>query len=321
MSTVTFTTPVQEQIKLVEERIRAQADDNHPDIRAALEHLLSSGGKRVRPTVVLLIGNMLGGDEDKLVTVGAAIELLHTATLVHDDLIDGSLLRRGLPTLNARWSPAATVLTGDFLFARAAKLAAEADHLPLMKLFADTLATIVNGELTQLFTSRGLINRNNYYQRIYAKTASLFEMSALAGALVSPVDEDMVESMRVFGYETGMAFQIVDDILDFTGVQTAVGKPLGSDLLQGLVTLPAIYYAEAHPDDPEVKLLSEGGWGNQDRMERLVNAIRNSDAIQKSMHEAEVFIKRALEKLTPLQQGIERSALEDLARYIIDRRI
>jgi geranylgeranyl pyrophosphate synthase len=321
LSTVTFTTPVQEQIKLVEERIRAQADDNHPDLRAALEHLLSSGGKRVRPTVVLLIGNMLGGEEEKLVTVGAAIELLHTATLVHDDLIDGSLLRRGMPTLNARWSPAATVLTGDFLFARAAKLAAEADHLPLMKLFADTLATIVNGELTQLFTSRGLINRSNYYQRIYAKTASLFEMSALAGALVSPVDEDTVQSMRVFGYETGMAFQIVDDILDFTGDQTAVGKPLGSDLLQGLVTLPAIYYAEANPDDPDVKLLSEGGWGNQDRMERLVNAIRKSDAIQRSMREAEDFIKRALDKLLPLHPGIERSALEDLARYIIDRRI
>jgi geranylgeranyl pyrophosphate synthase len=223
--------------------------------------------------------------------------------------------------LNARWSPAATVLTGDFLFARAAKLAAEADHLPLMKLFADTLATIVNGELTQLFTSRGLINRSNYYQRIYAKTASLFEMSARAGALLSPVDDDTVESMRVFGYETGMAFQIVDDILDFSGDQTAVGKPLGSDLLQGLVTLPAIYYAEATPDDPDVRLLSEGGWGNQDRMERLVNAIRKSDAIQKSMREAEDFIKRALDKLSPLHSGIERSALEDLARYIIDRRI
>ena len=321
MSTVTFTTPVQEQIKLVEERIRAQADDNHPDLRAALEHLLSSGGKRVRPTVVLLIGNMLGGAEEKLVTLGAAVELLHTATLVHDDLIDGSLLRRGMPTLNARWSPAATVLTGDFLFARAAKLAAEADHLPLMKLFAETLAIIVNGELTQLFTSRGLINRENYYQRIYAKTASLFEMSARAAAMVSPVDEDTVESMRVFGYETGMAFQIVDDILDFSGDQTAVGKPLGSDLLQGLVTLPAIYYAEANPDDADVKLLSEGGWGNHDRMERLVNAIRQSDAIRKSMREAEDFIKRALDKLSPLDPGIERSALEDLARYIIDRRI
>jgi len=320
LSTVTFTTPVQEQIKLVEERIRAQADENHPDLRAALEHLLSSGGKRVRPTVVLLIGNMLGGAEEKLVTLGAAVELLHTATLVHDDLIDGSLLRRGMPTLNARWSPAATVLTGDFLFARAAKLAAEADHLPLMKLFAETLAIIVNGELTQLFTSRGLINRDNYYQRIYAKTASLFEMSARAAAMVSPVDEDIVESMRVFGYETGMAFQIVDDILDFSGDQIAVGKPLGSDLLQGLVTLPAIYYAEANPDNPDVKLLSEGGWGNQDRMERLVNAIRKSDAIQKSMREAEDFIKRALDKLSPLHPGIERNALEDLARYIIGRR-
>jgi geranylgeranyl pyrophosphate synthase len=321
LSTVTFTTPVQEQIKLVEERIRAQADDNHPDLRAALEHLLSSGGKRVRPTVVLLIGNMLGGAEEKLVTLGAAVELLHTATLVHDDLIDGSLLRRGMPTLNARWSPAATVLTGDFLFARAAKLAAEADHLPLMKLFAETLAIIVNGELTQLFTSRGLINRENYYQRIYAKTASLFEMSARAASMVSPVDEEIIESMRVFGYETGMAFQIVDDILDFSGDQTAVGKPLGSDLLQGLVTLPAIYYAEANPDDADVKLLSEGGWGNHDRMERLVNAIRQSDAIRKSMREAEDFIKRALDKLSPLDPGIERSALEDLARYIIDRRI
>jgi geranylgeranyl pyrophosphate synthase len=321
LSTVTFITPVQEQIKLVEERIRAQAEDNHPDLRAALEHLLSSGGKRVRPTVVLLIGNMLGGAEEKLVTLGAAVELLHTATLVHDDLIDGSLLRRGMPTLNARWSPAATVLTGDFLFARAAKLAAEADHLPLMKLFAETLAVIVNGELTQLFTSRGLINRENYYHRIYAKTASLFEMSARAAAMVSPVDEETVESMRAFGYETGMAFQIMDDILDFSGDQTAVGKPLGSDLLQGLVTLPAIYFAEANPDNADVKLLSEGGWGNHDRMERLVNAIRKSDAIQKSMREAEDFIRRALDKLTPLDPGIERSALEELARYIIDRRV
>ncbi|MBN1454553.1 MAG: polyprenyl synthetase family protein [Anaerolineales bacterium] len=321
MSTVTFLTPVQEQVKLVEERIRAQARESHPDLRAALEHLLASGGKRVRPTVVLLVGNMLGGPEEKLVTLGAAVEMLHTATLVHDDLIDGSLLRRGLPTLNARWSPAATVLTGDFMFARAAKLAAEADHLPLMKLFAETLAIIVNGELTQLFTSRGLINRENYYQRIYAKTASLFEMSTRAAAMVSPVDEEMVGTMRNFGYETGMAFQIADDILDFSGDQTAVGKPLGSDLLQGLVTLPAIYYAEANPDDPEVKLLAEGGWANQDRMERLVNSIRQSDAIQRSMQEAEAFIKRALEKLSPLHPGIERNALEELAKYIIDRRI
>ncbi len=301
--------------------MRAQARESHPDLRAALEHLLSSGGKRVRPTIVLLIGNMLGGQEERLITVGAAIEMLHTATLVHDDLIDGSLLRRGIPTLNARWSPAATVLTGDFLFARAAKLAAEADHLPLMDYFARTLATIVNGELTQLFTSRGLISRENYYQRIYAKTASLFEMSARAAALVSPVDERIVEAMREFGYEIGMAFQIVDDILDFTGDPTAVGKPLGSDLLQGLVTLPAIYFSEDYPEDPDVLLLSEGGWSNQERMERLVHAIRQSDAIRRALREAETFVEHALEKLAPFHPSIERTALEELTRYIVDRKI
>lgn len=321
MSTVTFLSPVQEQIKLVEERMRAQADESHPDLRAALEHLLKAGGKRVRPTVGLLVGNMLGAPQDKLVTLGAAVELLHTATLVHDDLIDGSLLRRGMPTLNARWSAAATVLTGDFLFARAAKLAAETDHLPLMRLFAETLATIVNGELTQMFTSRGLISRENYTQRIYAKTASLFEMSARAAAMVSPVDEAMVESMRRFGCELGMAFQIMDDILDFTGDQSAIGKPVGSDLLQGLVTLPAIYYAETHPEDDDVRLLREGGWGNQERMERLVESIRSSQAIQQATEEASQAIERALELLSPFEPSAEREALEGLARYVVDRRI
>jgi len=321
LSTVSFNTPVQETIKLVEERMRSQASESHPDTRAALEHLLASGGKRVRPTVVLLVGNMLGAGQDRLVTLGAAVELLHTATLVHDDLIDGSLLRRGMPTLNARWSPAATVLTGDFLFARAAKLAAETDHLPLMKLFADTLATIVNGELNQMFTSRGLISRENYYDRINAKTASLFEMSARAAAMVSPVEEPVVEALRCFGYETGMAFQIVDDILDFTGNQTAVGKPLGSDLLQGLVTLPAIYYAESNPDDPDVQVLAEGGWSNQERMSRLVDSVRDSQAIQQSMREAETFIVRARDQLEPLPASAEKTALDDLARYIIDRKL
>ncbi len=321
MNTVTFLNPVQEQVRLVEERMRAQADDRHPDLRAALEHLLVAGGKRVRPTLVLLTGNMLGGDPERLITLGAAVEMLHTATLVHDDLIDGSLLRRGTPTINARWSPAATVLTGDFIFARAAKLAAETDHLPLMKLFAETLAVIVNGELTQLFSSRGLINRENYYQRIYAKTASLFEMCTRAAAMVSPADGDTIEAMRQFGYQTGMAFQIVDDILDFTGEQAAVGKPVGSDLLQGLVTLPAIYYTETHPDDPDVRLLEEGGWGHRERMERLVESIRTSDAIQQAMAEAEQAVERALALLGPFQAGVEREALAGLARYIVDRQV
>ena len=321
LNAVTFLSPVTEEIKLIEERMRAQADEHHPDLRAALEHLLAAGGKRVRPTLSLLVGNMLGAPLEKLINLGAAVELLHTATLVHDDLIDGSLLRRGTPTLNARWSPPATVLTGDFLFARAAKLAADTDHLPLMKLFSETLATIVNGELTQMFTSRGLISRDNYYKRIYAKTASLFEMTSRAAAMVSPTGDDTIEAMRDFGYQIGMAFQIVDDILDFNGDQNAVGKPLGSDLLNGLVTLPAIYFAEINPDDVDVLSLPQGGWTNNENMTRLVEKIRSSSCTKKAMVEAEQHVDRALARLEAFEPCAERDALENLAKYIVDRKI
>jgi len=322
LSSITFFTSVQDQLQFVEQRIRDQAgEDHHPDLRSALEHLLSAGGKRIRPTLGLLVGNMLGAPEEKLVTLGASVELLHTATLVHDDLIDGALLRRGMPTLNARWSPAATVLTGDFLFARAAKLAAETDYLPLMKLFAETLATIVNGELTQMFSARGVIERDNYYQRIYAKTASLFEMAALAATMVATEDEEMRGSMKVFGYEVGMAFQIVDDILDFAGEQSAVGKPIGSDLLNGLITLPAIYFAESNPRDKDILSLPEGGWKDTERVQRLVDSIRQSRAIRQSMDEARQAVNRALKALSDAPVSAEREALEDLAKFIVDRKI
>jgi len=321
LNTVAFLSPVQAQLQLVEARLHAQADERHPDLRAALEQILAAGGKRIRPTLGLLVGDMLGAPEDPLVALGAAVELLHTATLVHDDLIDGSLLRRGTPTLNARWSPAATVLTGDFLFARAAKLAAETGHLPLMELFAETLAIIVNGELNQMFSARGVISRESYFTRIYAKTASLFEMTSRAAAMISPADEGAVEAMRRFGYETGMAFQIVDDILDYSGEQDAMGKPIGSDLLNGLVTLPAILYAEMAPDDPDVRSLSEGGWANQEKMVRLVESIRSTSSVRLAMEEAARHVERALGLLNDVQPSAEREALENLAKFIVDRKV
>ena len=321
MNTITFFAPVQAGLDEVETLLQRQAQDAHSDLQAAVDHLLASGGKRFRPALGLLTGQMLGGPHDKLVTLAAAVELLHTATLVHDDLIDGALLRRGMPTLNARWSPAATVLTGDFMFARASKLATEAETLPLMRLFAETLAVIVNGELTQLFSSRGVISRENYTRRIYAKTASLFEMSTRAAAMVSPVDADTIEAMRQYGYQLGMAFQIMDDILDFTGDEGAVGKPVGSDLLQGLVTLPAIYYAEKHPGDPDVVCLTGGCYSEQERMTRLIQSIRESDAVDSSKKEAQGLIDRALSILEGMPDCEERNSLELLARYTVSRNL
>lgn len=297
----------------------AQSIGNHPDLGAALGHLLSSGGKRVRPAVALLTGGMYGGDMEKLIILGASIEMLHTATLVHDDLIDGALLRRGIATLNSRWSPAATVLTGDFVFARAAKLAAETDSVDVMRLFAETLATIVNGELTQMFSSRGLVSRDDYYNRIYAKTASMFELATAAATLLSPVGPEIRQAARQFGYDIGMAFQIVDDILDFTGEQATVGKPVASDLRQGLITLPALYYIEMNPGDPDLELLRSGSYYNEERMDRLITSIRKSGAIDRAMDEAHHYVDCALKMLNDQPEGPERLALMDLTNYIVDR--
>lgn len=298
----------------------AQTQDAHPELQAAVRHLISAGGKRIRPIFGLLAGNLLGAEVEKLVTLGAAVELLHTATLVHDDLIDGALLRRGMPTLNSRWSPAATVLTGDFIFARAAALATQTGHLALMSLFAQTLAVIVNGELTQLFSGRGSLDRSAYYRRIYAKTASLFEMTGQAAAILSPADEELTEAMRIFGREIGLAFQIMDDILDFTGDQAALGKPVGSDLLQGIVTLPVIYYAETHPDDPDVLCLTgDQYYTEHERLERLVQSVRASDAIRRSLDEAKGHVDLALAQLKHMPSNLYHTALQRLAHYIINR--
>ncbi len=319
LATVNFFDPVQELMLRVEECMHSQADNHHPDLGAALDHLLSSGGKRVRPAVALLTGGMFGGDEERLVTLAASIEMLHTATLVHDDLIDGALLRRGIATLNAQWTPAATVLTGDFIFALAARMAAETDSMAVMRLFAQTLATIVNGEIVQMFSSRGVASRENYEQRIYAKTASMFELATAAAALLSPVDKMVVEQARAYGYAIGMAFQIMDDILDFTGEQATVGKPVASDLRQGLVTLPALYYLQSRPDDADMDCVLSEAYCNDAVMNRLVEAIRQSGAIEQAMDEARRYVQRGLDLLAGMPDNIERQALEELARYIVDR--
>ena len=315
----TFFEPVQGLIHQVEERMRSQSDGHHPELNSALQHLLASGGKRIRPAITLLTGGMLGADKDRLITLAAAIELLHTATLVHDDLIDGSLFRRGMPTLNARWSLAATVLTGDYIFARAANLAAETNSVPVMRLFAENLATIVNGEITQLFANHNLVSREDYFRRIYAKTASLFETATTSAALISSVDESITEKVRNFGYQIGMAFQIIDDVLDFTGEQATVGKPLASDLRQGLVTLPALYYVEAYPEDQDMKTILESSICDEECMARLLTSIRQSGAIQQALNIARQYVDRGLDSLKGLPDCQERHALEKLALYIVHR--
>ncbi len=319
--TTNFFNLVEDQIVQVEALMKLQVKGHHPHLYVVLDHLVSSGGKRVRPAVALLMGKMLGAKNERLLKLAASIEMLHTATLVHDDLIDGSLLRRGIPTLNAQWSPAATVLAGDYMFARAAELAAQTNSVDVMRLFAETLATIVNGEIIQMFSSRGIASREDYYQRIYAKTASMFVLATQSAAILGSGDDEIVAAVHQYGYEIGMAFQIVDDILDFTGQQSTVGKPVASDLRQGLVTLPAIYYQEAHPDDEDMAAVLRGEYNHEKRMIRLVDAIRASGAIQQALDEAKQFVGRGLKMLENIPDSIERQALYEIGSYIVDRQV
>ena len=313
----TFLTNIQDEINEVENQMRRQVVGLHPDIVDAVELVLLSGGKRIRPTITLLTTGLIGVSLSAGLTIATAIELLHTATLIHDDLIDGALLRRGNPTLNSHWSPAATVLTGDLVFAKAAKTAAEVNSVEVMDLFTQTLVTIVNGEINQMFSGRSTVDRDSYFKRIYAKTASLFETAAVSPSLLIDNKGAVQNHLRQFGYSLGMAFQVMDDILDFTGEQATLGKPTGSDLHQGIVTLPTILYFEDHPDDSRLKKLQENKCNGS--VDGLIEAIRSSDSISKAHQIAWEYVGQAINALSWLPDVPERQALESLAEYIVSR--
>jgi len=313
-----FASSIEDKLLLAEQKMMSKSTGHHPDLTAALEHLLASGGKRIRPIITLLMGSLLGADDEKLISLGASIEMLHTATLVHDDLIDGALFRRGNPTINSHWTPSATVLTGDYIFAQAAELAAEIGSTEAMSLFAETLSTIVNGEISQLLGRKQFSPREDYYHRIYEKTGSLFSLSAKAAVLISPADRKYIIPAEEYGSEIGKAFQIVDDVLDFTGDQTQIGKPIGSDLRQGVTTLPSLYYGEQNPGDKILKEVLDGS-ATDSEIDQLIERINKSGVIQLVMNEARECTKNAISSLSGFPKGHDRQALEDLANYIVDR--
>ncbi len=306
-----------ERLQQIDALIYPYIESNNSTLAKALYQLVVSGGKRIRPRLALLMGNMLGAKPQPLLRLAAAIEMLHIATLVHDDLIDRAALRRGIATLNSHWSSAATTLTGDFAFAVAAQLAIQADSLPVMRLFTETLGSMVGGEILQLSSATGISLREDYYRWINAKTASLFELATGAAARLSQANDEVVDAARKFGHEIGMAFQIIDDVLDFTGQEASLGKPVGNDLRQGTVTLPALYYLEAHPGDSTLVSVIQRNGHSPDSLERLIVTIRESSAIERAISEAEGFVQNSLTSLEVLPETPERLALAEIARKIV----
>ena len=306
------------KLQQVDALLLAQVDPNHSPFEAALANLIAAGGKRLRPRIALSSGLALGADPLPLLSLATAIEMLHTASLIHDDLVDGSLLRRGIETFNTRWSSAVGVLVGDLAFTRAARLIHNTRSFPVIEMFTQIMHRMVEGEVTQLARVRCISNREDYFRWIDAKTAALFELAAGAPALLSSAGKDTYLAACRFGRGVGMAFQIVDDVLDFTGDVTKLGKPVGNDLRQGIVTLPALIYFENHPDMGGVDALLYSGRINESTLTGLMERIRSSEAINQALETAHDFIRDALEGLAYLPDGPERFNLYLIAQEVVE---
>lgn len=308
----------------VEERLEEAARVDFPVVSDLILGLVRAGGKRLRPLVLLLAGRAYDFDRDTLTTAGAGVELLHTASLVHDDTVDRSGLRRGRPTLNSVLPSGAVILLGDYLFAQSAMLAAATGSPRVVSIFASTLADICDGQLREMFVAHRLDQtREEYERRIFGKTASLFAGAAEMGAIIGKAPDIAVQALRRYGSDVGMAFQIVDDVLDFREDTQQLGKPAGHDLTQGTVTLPTIIYAAGLNGASEAMTrlagVVSGELEDPTEVTRVVREIRESGALDSAMSEAERFATRAKTHAAIGPDLDTREMLADIADIVCER--
>jgi geranylgeranyl pyrophosphate synthase len=311
--------PVKADLEKVEQSLESISEVDISLLSKLLHYVVSNGGKRIRPAFTLLSGKFSNYDLSKLIPMAAAVELLHTATLVHDDIVDESALRRGKQSVSQAWGEASALLLGDYLFARAGSLVASTGNLRAVRLFAQTLMTISSGELAQIdviFDKKQ--GREYYYDWVSAKTASLFSMATESGAVLSDASEEIIIALKDYGHNFGIAFQVVDDVLDFIGQEAELGKPVGSDLIEGAVTLPAILFAESDPEGGLIKRIIENK--EKGMVPIVVEKIRASSVIDECLDIAEDYCSQACQALDKLPKNSSLQTLLDLAAYIIKRR-
>lgn len=312
--------PVAEDMILVEDLLESTKQVDLPPLKRLLDHALEARGKRLRPALVLLAGHLGDYDLNRLVPLGAAIELLHTASLVHDDVVDGAMSRRGRPTANAVFDNALTVLLGDYMFANAAEMVTRTGSLAVTRLFALALMKMTSGELDQdaaAFDAGKDVQ--HYLWRIGGKTAALFANATEGGAMLGNCDDRTVEAMRTYGYSFGMAFQIVDDVLDYVGDEAVMGKPVGSDLLEGTITLPGLLFLERYPKDNPIRRFILARRDRETRLREAIEAVRNSECIDASMELARDYVQRAQEAIAFLPESETKRCLIDLSEYVLTR--
>lgn len=311
-------------LDLVEQRLLSAVRVDYPIVEKMLRDIVESGGKRLRPILLLLAANAFGGNQEAAITAAAGVELLHTASLIHDDSIDRAALRRGTPTLNSEFSSGAVILIGDYLFAQSAILAAATGNPRVVMIFATSLAEICDGQLRETLEAHELgQTRESYEQRIYGKTAALFAGAAEMGAVIGEAPEHAIRELRQFGADLGMAFQVVDDILDLREGTETIGKPAGNDLRQGVVTIPVMLFAESLPENHEtrrtIEAIISGKETNDSVVDGVVAELRASGALEGAEEVAASYIQDAHLRLEVVPDPLIRRHLEEMLDLAVIR--
>jgi all-trans-nonaprenyl-diphosphate synthase len=320
ISTTSLFSPVDNDLRLLTDNLKKLIGARHELLEAAAEHLFEAGGKRIRPAIVLLVARATMLEQDitqRHRRLAEITEMIHTASLVHDDVIDEADLRRKVPTVNSLFGNKIAVLAGDFLFAQSSWYLANLDNLEVVKLLSEVIRDYAEGEIQQA------INRFNtnlsietYLEKTYYKTASLIANSAKAAGLLSEVSPETAEHLYSYGRYLGLAFQIVDDVFDFTTPTEILGKPSGSDLSGGTITAPVLYAME---ENPYLEVLIEREFSEEGDIEQALSLVKESNGIQKARELAIYHAKLAVQHLECLTPSTASQALADMADYALSR--
>ena len=312
---------VSKEWSLLDQEIEKQLSSDIELINNISQYIVNSGGKRIRPLIVLLSARACGAsDLDRIVKAAAMIEFIHTATLLHDDVVDNSDSRRGIKTAHQSFGNESTILVGDFLYSRAFQIMVQINHMGIMEVMSDATNTIAEGEVLQLINSGNpKINKEQYLEVIYRKTGKLFEAAMVVGGLLSNQSQTVLNTLQLFGKELGMAYQIVDDVLDYSSSFEIMGKDVGDDLAEGKVTLPMIYTLErAMPDMQEMigqAILNK----DSKNADKIIGSIQSTGSIASSVNDAKEKTEFALHSIQSLDNSKYKTALTNLAEIILHR--
>jgi all-trans-nonaprenyl-diphosphate synthase len=315
-----FFSPVEADLRILADNLKQLVGNRHPILYAAAEHLFGAGGKRIRPAIVLLVSRAIMLEQEitpRHRRLAEITEMIHTASLVHDDVVDESDMRRGVPTVHSLFGNRIAVLAGDFLFAQSSWYLANLNNLEVVKLLSEVIMDLASGEIQQglnRFDTNTSIE--TYLKKSYYKTASLIANSSKAAGLLSDVSQETAEHLYGYGRNLGLAFQIVDDILDFTSSTDTLGKPAGSDLISGNLTAPVLFALE---EKAYLEVLIEREFAQVGDLEEALGLIEDSQGIVRSRELAADHAKLAIEHLAVLPPSECRQALTNMADYVLSR--